>query len=133
MIDRLKKSLGIVVLLIVLFANGLHVAALQGYAWTMMFLEYSETLDTAGAFEATFSGRELCGVCLVSQEVKAETDEALSDFLAMGKPLLLLLLCGLVMRNRIPSTRDEAFVSLVPRLLGRRAALDPPPPRIFAY
>jgi len=129
----LKKFLVSLVLLTVLLTNGLHVAALKGYAWTVMFIEYNETLDVADAFEATFSGRELCGICLASQRLQDDLDSALGDFLAMGSPLLALMLASIVLARRSAQIGRNPITFGHHRIQGRKSLLDPPPPRILAY
>lgn len=71
----------------VLLASGFHTLALQSYGWARMFAAYSDSLPSAEALELAFSGDELCGICVLSQELTGNLSESLK--LSLGEQTTL--------------------------------------------
>lgn len=76
----IRKTLAVAALLSIAIVNGFHVVALQGLAYARMFSEYQQTMSVEDAFSLTFSGREVCGICVAVDNIRSGMDAALSDF-----------------------------------------------------
>jgi len=126
---RLRQAAALGALLAVLLANGFHVVALKGYAWTGMIVDYQATLSLAEAIEVTFSEREMCGVCLTARGIQESMDETLEAFLSLGKPLLLLLLASVIVSASIRQKAKSTYFEDEMVLSGCARMVDPPPPR----
>ena len=91
MSSRFRQALALVAILSVGIANGAHVAALQGFAWVRMFSEFRQVMPEAEALALTFSGQELCGICVAVDGIQADMDQTLATFLRSDTiPLILL-------------------------------------------
>lgn len=75
-----KRYLAAFMLFAVVWMNGFQVVALQGVAWARMFSEYNELMSPSEALEFTVSGRELCGVCLLADDIREEMNDSFDDF-----------------------------------------------------
>lgn len=80
MYPKFKSTLALLAMLSIALSNGFHVVALQGVAWVKMYSEYSEILSSSDALELTFSGQEICGICIAAEEVRGNMDKMLNDF-----------------------------------------------------
>lgn len=69
---------------------GAHILALQGVAYVRMFSEYQKTMSAEEAFELTFSGKEICGICVAVDQIQADMDQTLQDFSQQNSPVILL-------------------------------------------
>jgi len=70
---------------------GAHILALQGVAYVRMFSEYQKTMSAEEAFELTFSGKEICGICVAVDQIQVDLDQTLQDFSQQYSPVILLL------------------------------------------
>jgi hypothetical protein len=70
---------------------GAHILALQGVAYVSMFSEYQKTMSAEEAFELTFSGKEICGICVAVDQIQVDLDQTLQDFSQQNSQVVLLL------------------------------------------
>lgn len=77
---RTRRFWAIAALFSLVLANGFHVAALQGLGYVRMFDELRQFMPAEEAFDLTFSGTEICGICLAVDEIQAELQDDLNDF-----------------------------------------------------
>lgn len=124
----LQKLGALLALCAVLMASGVHTVALQSYGWAKMFEVYSESAPVATAIELTFSGQELCGVCVLSQATQQDLADSLELTLDEQKPLVQLT------QNlawQCPSPEEPPQHGFTPprNFQEIRLAFDPPPPR----
>jgi hypothetical protein len=112
----------------VLLSSGFHTVALQGYAWLKMYDAYHQSLPASQALELTFSGDELCGICVISQDTLDDLSESLELSLGEQKPLVSLSTEPLAHSAGFP------FGSVLksgptPELREISLNIEPPPPR----
>lgn len=50
-----------------------------------MYQEYASLMSAAEALDFTISGKDLCGVCLVAEDLRSDMDETLDAFMASGQ------------------------------------------------
>lgn len=80
-----RRNLAALLLLAIVWVNGFHVFTLQAVAWTKMYQEYASLMSAAEALDFTISGKDLCGVCLVAEDLRSDMDETLDAFMASGQ------------------------------------------------
>ncbi len=124
----LQKLGALLALCAVLMASGIHTVALQSYGWVKMFEVYSKSVPVATAIDLTFSGQELCGVCVLSQATQRDLVDSLELTLGEQKPLVQLT------QNlawQCPSAEEPPQHGFNPPRNYQEISLvfDPPPPR----
>lgn len=123
-----RKAGAMLCLCSVLFASGFHTVALQTYGWAKMYDAYSESVPSAEALEMTFSGVELCGVCVISQETLQDMENSLELSLSEKTPLVQFTISQL---DIVQPEGQSATDGIVPLKVYQeiRLANEPPPPR----
>lgn len=126
----LRRSGALLCLATVLMASGVHTLALQTYGWVRMYEAYRTSLSPAAALELTFSGDELCGICVLSQSSLDTLNENLSlalneqhlPLVSPSEPQATLREPGATYHQlRHPPTRCPNEIPL---------EFEPPPPRL---
>jgi len=104
-----------------LFATGLHWDALQLVAWGNMFANYSESMTSGEALQATVQG-ETCPLCDAADEGRRQDSEHFGPGASQGKAPLLPLPSHtfIVERPRIEEWPEFMVIS-------EEAPLAPPP------
>ncbi|EDY81279.1 hypothetical protein VDG1235_897 [Verrucomicrobiia bacterium DG1235] len=111
-----------------MLASGFHAVALQSYGWARMYDVYSDSLPAAQALDLTFSGLDLCGICILSQETLQDIDDSLSLALAEKSPLTPLPFSYL----SYPKPEEQPITHGPPPLRIYQEitlSFEPPPPR----
>lgn len=93
-----------------------------------MYDVYSESVPTLTALELTFSGEDLCGICVISQATQQDLLDSLELTLNEQKPLVQIT--GILAWLN-PSTEEPRNHGLSPARSPQEITLafDPPPPR----
>jgi len=117
----------------VVSATGLPVLVFQAYGWLRMYETYREALPAGEAFEATFSGSELCEICLAVDDMQSAIDRSVETYLASGFKTLLLPLTGGAVAVAAPARGGTSPFAYAFR--NGKVFLDtatPPPRRVWA-
>lgn len=131
-LDSLKRTFqaagALLCLAAVLLASGVHTVALQGYAWVRMYDAYSQSVPTRTALELTFSGDELCGICVISQDTLDDVSDSLELTLGEQKPLVhaSFAIEWQPSEQTVPLTHGFSPLRTLREI---SLAFDPPPPR----
>ncbi|MCH6258158.1 hypothetical protein MLD52_16470 [Puniceicoccaceae bacterium K14] len=86
--QRLTAAIAIISIAL---SSGLLVVIMQLIAWTSMFSEYSQVASFSDSLELTFSGNEICGICLVADEIQEDMDETLDSYHGSNTQFLIPL------------------------------------------
>jgi len=127
-----KRALAIAALISIGLSNGLHVAPLQAFAWFRMYSEYSEIMPAFEAVSVTFSGKELCVICLAADNIRADMEGVLGDFVLSSSSMLFAMLAIGLSPKKPDVVRRNGFRNACRPLMGYCSLLDAPPPRAFA-
>lgn len=112
----------------VLLASGFHTITLQLYGWARMYDAYSDAMPSATALTLTFSGVELCGICVLSQELNQDQDDRVEFALGKQTPLALPNLNSPSLT--LPKAKSFLGASSPPRNFQEIVLeFEPPPPR----
>lgn len=124
----LRLSAALLSILGILLSNGFHTFALQCYGWTQMFAAYNQVAPASEAFDLTFSGDDLCGVCILSQSTQKDLADSLALTLSEQKPFAQPTLST---SRKHPSAPSQSEPGAIPHLILHEIVigLDPPPPR----
>ena len=117
-----------------LLATGSHWDLVQTLGWGRMIVNYSHAMSLRQAFEKTFAGDTLCGVCEVVQDAKQKQDASGTKTPGSKAPEKIVFVSApgvLVYASPAPSC-----VGLVPAVSALhsadRTAPPLPPPRTLA-
>lgn len=127
----LRRAGALLCLCAVLFSSGIYSFGIQAYGWYRMYDAYSETLPASEALALTFSGDELCGICVLSEDSRQDLDDNLAfvhkseNHTPLSLPLESLL-------SPTPSTSEASppGKSPLPFLTATPPSIEPPPPRL---
>ncbi len=113
-----------------LLATGVHLDALQLYAWTTMGFRFARTESVGEAFVSTFKRERMCHLCHAVDKARAQQREATAVPRDESKPVIVFLALPVVVLARPPSARVE---NQAEREDGIGRARPPfPPPRATA-
>ncbi|MEM9160631.1 MAG: hypothetical protein AAGB46_16405 [Verrucomicrobiota bacterium] len=127
----IRRLMAITALLSLAFSSGLHVIVLQGIAWTRMYAEYQKIMPAAQAVELTFSGRELCGICMTADEIQAEMEETIASYHSIPSFLLAPIPLSDSPINFPRPQRDERITERSTCPLFAKARPESPPPKLL--
>lgn len=74
-----------------LLASGVHWPAVQTLGWAQMIVNHARTMPLADAVRLTFSGEELCAVCVFVQATQDTEKNPMQAAAAADKLLLALV------------------------------------------
>lgn len=123
-----QKAGALLCLCAVLLASGFHTVALQSYGWARMYDVYSDSLPSAEALELTFSGDELCGICVLSQELTGNLNDSIK--LSLGEQIPLANPTFASVTFTLPQSKpvqDGAYTHQTYQEI--TLEIEPPPPR----
>ncbi|MCH6258764.1 hypothetical protein MLD52_19555 [Puniceicoccaceae bacterium K14] len=128
-LPRFRQFMAAFMLLALAWANGVHVVALQGMAWVKMYDEYSESMSVSEALDYTLSGKELCGGCVIAEDLRTSMDDVLDDFAESRVSIIVTLADSGVEIPKVLERGAEALCSGIRELQETLLSLRPPPPR----
>ncbi len=118
----------LLVITALIFGSGAQWFMLQSFAWSRMFLSYSQSASIGEALEKTFDGEHPCALCEHIRSAKKETqhDKAPQPELS---PLVGVLVPGIVAWEP-PAVPFAYYPGFESRALARPFVPPTPPPRL---
>tara|TARA_B110000037_G_scaffold192667_1_gene227049 strand:+ start:237 stop:614 length:378 start_codon:yes stop_codon:yes gene_type:complete len=121
--------LAIAALISIASTTGAHLIALQGIAYMRMFSAYQESMSATEAFELTFSGQEICGICAAVDDIQSNMDQTLSDYAQHYSQLILIANSTDTLSLHPVERRASIPITLITHLDETIHPLATPPPR----
>lgn len=115
-----------------LLATGVHLDALQLYAWTTMGFRFARTESVGEAFVSTFKRERMCHLCHAVDKARGQQRAATAVPTDEAKPVIVFLALPVVVLPRPPSARFELRAEREDGIGRARPPLPPPRDERFA-